>query len=290
MNILEVKNLEKKYPKFHLKNVSFALKEGTIMGFIGRNGAGKTTTLKGITNLINIDNGEVIYFNKNFFGNEDIIKEDVALLVNGVDFFPHKKIKHITQVTKRFYKNWDDKLYKRYLEHFGLDEEKQLRNLSQGMKIKYLLSLALSRNAKILILDEPTSGLDPISREEILDIFLKLVNNKKVSILFSTHITSDLDKTADDITYIRDGEIILSDSKENIINNYAKIEGPKEILDDLDKEKIISFKNYRDKFEGLIDIKNINYFKEKNIKTSSPTIEDIMIFLERSYDDEEFAL
>lgn len=290
MNILEVKNLEKKYPKFQLKNVSFALKEGTIMGFIGRNGAGKTTTLKGITNLINIDNGEIRYFDKNFFGNEDVIKEDIALVVNGTDFFPHKKIKHITQVTKRFYKNWDDNLYKRYLEYFALDEEKQLRNLSQGMKIKYLLSLALSHNARLLILDEPTSGLDPISREEILDIFLKLVNNKKISILFSTHITSDLDKTADDITYIRDGEIILSDSKENIKNNYAKIEGPKEILDNLDKEKIISFKNYRDNFEGLINIKNINYFKEKNIKTSSPTIEDIMIFLERSYGDEEFAL
>lgn len=290
MNILEVKNLEKKYPKFQLKNVSFALKEGTIMGFIGRNGAGKTTTLKGITNLINIDNGEIRYFDKNFFGNEDVIKEDIALVVNGTDFFPHKKIKHITQVTKRFYKNWDDNLYKRYLEYFALDEEKQLRNLSQGMKIKYLLSLALSHNARLLILDEPTSGLDPISREEILDIFLKLVNNKKISILFSTHITSDLDKTADDITYIRDGDIILSDSKENIKNNYAKIEGPKEILDNLDKEKIISFKNYRDNFEGLINIENINYFKEKNIKTSSPTIEDIMIFLERSYGDEEFAL
>lgn len=281
MNVLEIKNMTKKYAKFTLDNVSFSVKEGIIMGFIGRNGAGKSTTIKGITNLIHLDSGEVKMFGEDFFENETIIKEDMALLINGTDFFPSKKIKDITSVTKRFYSKWDENKYKQYLSMFGLDENKCIKELSQGMKIKYLLSVALSHEAKLLILDEPTSGLDPISREEILDIFLDLVNNKNVSILFSTHITSDLDKVADEITYIKEGKIVFSKKRKDILNSYKKIRGEIEKLDEIDKEKMISYKKYNDYFEGLINVNNINYFENFQLEISSPTIEDVMIFLER---------
>lgn len=288
MNILELKNVTKKYPKFVLDKVSFKVESGKIIGFIGRNGAGKTTTIKGIMNLIHLDGGEVYFNDKLLKENED--KEQIALLINGVDFFPERSIKTLTSVTKRFYKNWDDDKYYKYLKYFELDENKKIKQLSQGMKIKYQLSLALSHNAQLLILDEPTSGLDPISREEVLDIFLKIVENENRAILFSTHITSDLEKVADDIVYIRNGKIVLSDSKTSIKNEYKTIKGLLQNLEKIDENRIVSYKKYSDHFEGLIRKEEEKYFSENDIEIKESTIEEIMIFLEREEGYEEFSL
>lgn len=212
--VLSVENLCKKYKTFELSNVSFSLSSGEIMGFIGRNGAGKTTTIKSILNLVHSDGGEIVYFGMNLKDNESEIKTRIGYASGGVDNYIMMSLKTIVEVTKRFYINWDDEAYKRYMKEFNLDENKKVVELSQGMRVKFNLALALSHKAELLILDEPTSGLDPVSREELLLIFKKLAKNG-VSILFSTHITSDLDKCANKITYIREGKILASTDKES---------------------------------------------------------------------------
>ena len=187
MKILSVENLCKTYPSFHLDKVSFCLDPGRITGFIGRNGAGKSTTLKSMLGLVHPDSGNISFFGKPFAGNESEIKEKIGFVAGGIDCYPKKKLKTITGVTKRFYKDWDDKAYKKYTERFALDETKTPDQLSAGMKVKYSLALALSHNASLLILDEPTSGLDPVSRDDLLDEFLAL-SDEGVTIFFSNDI------------------------------------------------------------------------------------------------------
>lgn len=213
MTILKINGLVKEYPKFKLGEVSFEVKEGTIMGFIGRNGAGKTTTLKSIMNIVHPDAGKIEYFGRDIRTAESEIKQRVGFAGGAADFYKKKKIRDIIAVTKRFYKNWDDTEYHKYLRLFELDEDKSPAELSQGMRVKLSLLIALSHHAELLILDEPTSGLDPVSRDELLEI-LKYLRKQGVSTLFSTHITSDLEKCADDITYIRNGQIVYTGSME----------------------------------------------------------------------------
>lgn len=209
MSILSIKNLTKEYPGFTLDNVSFDVAKGTIMGLIGRNGAGKSTTLKAILNMVNADSGSVFCFDMDMKENEREIKQRIGFTGGEVDYYKKKKIKDILTITKRFYMNWDDEICHRYMKMFSLDENKTPSELSSGMKVKLNLVMALSHGAELLILDEPTSGLDPVSRDELLEI-LKLLKKQGVTILFSTHITSDLEKCADDITYIRNGKIIYT--------------------------------------------------------------------------------
>lgn len=234
--VLEIKNLCKEYPSFELKDVSFSLKEGSIMGFIGRNGAGKTTTIKSILNFAHPSSGSIVFFGKEMIGNEDEIKQLIGYAPGGINYYPMKTLKKITKITKSFYPSWNDELYEKYMKAFKLDENKKPKELSEGMKVKYNLVLALSHGAKLLILDEPTSGLDPVSRDELLTIFEKL-RDKGTSILFSTHITSDLEKCADSITYIKQGQIVDSSSKEDFIRNQG--DGSlEEIMVRLEKEEI----------------------------------------------------
>ena len=220
MSVLEVRNLTKRYPSFLLDGVSFSLEEGRIMGFIGRNGAGKTTTLKSIFNLVHPDAGEIRCFGLEMREREREIKQRVGYAGGAVDFYKHKKIRDVVDVTRGFYDNWDDAEYRRYLSLFSLDEEKTPLQLSEGMRVKLSLTLSLSHHAELLILDEPTSGLDPVSRAELADAFLYL-KNKGVSILFSTHITSDLEKCADDIAYIAKGKLIHSGPLQQFLEESA---------------------------------------------------------------------
>lgn len=248
MKILEVKDLTKKYEKFTLNKVSFELEAGCIMGFIGRNGAGKSTTLKSMLNMVHPDEGDIKIFDKNFSDNEFFIKQNIGVVLGGIDFYPRKKLKTLTEVTKRFYKNWDEVEYRKCIKLFELDEDKRADQLSAGMKVKYMIALALSHQAKLLILDEPTSGLDPVSRDELLDIFKRLVNGSDRSILFSTHITSDLEKCADYITYIKEGSIIASDTRDNFQNQfqYLKKDNSAAQLSLEDIMVLIERKNYEE--------------------------------------------
>lgn len=223
MNVLTVKGLCKSYPSFTLKEVSFALPQGTVMGFVGRNGAGKSTTLKSILGLVHPDKGQVTFMEQDAVQNEQYMKENIGVVLGGIDFYPQKKIKTITDVTRRFYPNWEEEKYRHYLSLFGIDETKRVRELSDGMRVKYLIALALSHQAKLLLLDEPTSGLDPVSRDELTELFRAIVADGSRSILFSTHITSDLEKCADHMTFIKDGEIFFTGAKADFMTAYAHL-------------------------------------------------------------------
>lgn len=221
MSIVEVSNLKKDYPSFQLKDVSFSIQQGRITGFIGRNGAGKTTTIKSILNLVHPDSGEISFFGIPLQGHEAEIKKRIGYSTGTVSWYPRKKIKDIVSIVREFYETWDDETYRRYLELFDLDENKTPRELSEGMKVKFNLLLALSHGAEILILDEPTSGLDPFSRDELLEVFEELKKHG-VAIFFSTHITSDLEKCADEIIYISHGEIIAAMPKTDFEEQYSQ--------------------------------------------------------------------
>ena len=212
MNVLEVRDLHKTYPAFALKGISFDVPQGAIVGFIGRNGAGKSTTLKSVLGLVHTDGGTVRVFGMDYAANEAAIRQRLGVVLGGIDFYPKKKLRIITDVTRRFYGNWDEEKYRHYLELFAIDEDKRVDQLSSGMKVKYMIALALSHNAELLLLDEPTSGLDPVSRDELVELFRRIVADGSRSILFSTHITSDLEKCASHIAFIKDGELLFDGS------------------------------------------------------------------------------
>jgi ABC-2 type transport system ATP-binding protein len=221
MSIVEVQGLTKSYPAFTLRDVSFGIEEARITGFIGRNGAGKTTTIKAMLNLLHPDSGEVRYFGEPFLGNEAEIKKRIGYSTGTVSWYPRKKLRQIAASGRRFYDTWDEAAYRQYLAMFQLDEEKTPRELSEGMKVKFNLLLALSHRAEVLILDEPTSGLDPFSRSELLDIFTHL-KQEGVAVFFSTHIISDIEKCADDILYISHGELVAAASKEAFTERFSE--------------------------------------------------------------------
>jgi len=281
MLALDIQNLNKKYEHFQLKDVSFQLEKGYIMGFIGANGSGKTTTIKAILNLIRMDSGEICILGKHMAEHEVELKQEIGSAFGDINFYTRNKIKTLTNVIKTFYRNWDDATYYKYLKKFNLIEDKKIAELSTGMKVKYSLALALSHGAKLLVLDEPTSGLDPVARDNLLDVFRELVNDGEISILFSTHITSDLEKCADYITYIHDGRIIRSAEKEDFIDAYRLLSGTKEQLDSM-KDRLISYKTNAFGFTGLIHTKILDPSLE--IKSTVPNLEEIMVYCAKKED------
>lgn len=274
MNVLQVENLRKEYPKFLLNDVSFNIPKGYIMGFIGENGAGKTTTLKAMLNIIRKDGGHVTVFEKDMDVFEIDIKKDIAFM-SGKSFYPKRKIKEITNVFKRFYSNFDEEIYLQYLKKFNLDPDKKMDELSQGMSLKYSIALALSHHAKLIILDEPTSGLDPVARDSLLEIFQGIIESGEISILFSTHITSDLEKCADYVTFIQNGQIIESLAKDDLIAKYRLVNGELDSIDSI-KNDLISYKKNAFGFTGLI--KKDHLKENANIKIATPSLDDIMIY------------
>ncbi len=286
--ILTIEKLNKKYPSFSLKDVSFEVKPGEIMGFIGRNGAGKTTTLKCIMNLIHYESGSISAFDLDMTKNELENKQRIGFALSELNYYPNKTIRQLMNVTKKFYKNFDEQKFNDACKLFNLDVDKKLEELSSGMKVKYSVAIALSHKAELLILDEPTSGLDPVSRDEILDIFREIVRNQERAILFSTHITSDLDKCASNITYIHDGSILYTGTKKDFVSSYMFVKD-KTKNKELEKE-YIAFKELDDYIEGLISIDNQDVFIRNGLEPKEPDLEQIMVYLERSKNNESFTL
>ena len=287
-SVLKIEHLNKKYPAFSLKDVSFEVKPGEIMGFIGRNGAGKTTTLKSIMNLIHYESGAISAFDKDMTQNELENKQRIGFALSELNYYPNKTIRQLMNVTKRFYKNFEEEKFHQVCKMFNLDLDKKLEELSSGMKVKYSVAIALSHKAELLILDEPTSGLDPVSRDEILDIFREIVKSKDRAILFSTHITSDLDKCASNITYIHDGSIIYTGTKKDFVNSYLFVKDKtknKSLVDEY-----IACKELDDYTEGLISADKKDVFEKAGLKPEEPDLEQIMVYLERSKNNESFAL
>ena len=288
MEILTIEHLNKKYPSFSLKDVSFSVKPGQIMGFIGRNGAGKTTTLKSIMNLIHYESGKITAFEKDMTEYELENKQRIGFALSELNYYPNKTIRQLMNVTKKFYKNFDEQKFNEVCKLFNLNIDKKLEQLSSGMKVKYSVAIALSHQAELLILDEPTSGLDPVSRDEILDIFREIVRNGERAILFSTHITSDLDKCATNITYIHDGDIVYTGTKKEFVNSYLFVKD-KSMNKDLEKD-YIAYKELDDRIEGLISVNKKDYFAGQNVEIREPDLEEIMVYLERSKNNESFTL
>ena len=231
MNVLEVQGLTKRYPAFTLNGVSFDVPQGAVMGFIGRNGAGKSTTLKSILGMVHPDAGAVRVFGMDYAENERAIRRELGVVLGEIDFYPKKKIKTITDVTRRFYNNWDEEKYRHYLELFHIDESKRVDQLSSGMKVKYMIALALSHNARLLILDEPTSGLDPVVRDEILTIFADFTRDEEHAVLLSSHIVSDLEKICDYIAFLHKGRLLLCEEKDRLTEAYGILRGGAEDID-----------------------------------------------------------
>ena len=281
MNLIEINGLCKNFEAFQVKDVSFTLEQGFIMGFIGRNGAGKSTTLKTMLNLMKNDGGDIKLCGLSMPQDEIEIKNQVGYVFGGVDFYPESKISKITDVTKTFYREWNDSLYKELCERFEIDQNKKFKQLSAGMKVKYSIAVAMSHNPKLLILDEPTSGLDPAARDDLVLLFQEFIEDGEHSILFSTHITSDLEKCADYITYIKKGQILASDEREAFRQSYISVAGKKEQLSPEAEPKIIGLHKHQLGFEGLMKTEDKALAEKGGFEIAEPTLEDIMIHIER---------
>jgi ABC-2 type transport system ATP-binding protein len=279
VNLLEVRHLSKRYESFQLDDVSFALPPGYIMGFIGRNGAGKTTTIKSLLNLVHPDSGTVTVLGQDFYAHELELKKVIGLTVGGVAYYPRLRLARITDVFRRFYDTWDEAAYRAYLRRFDLVDTKRVQELSAGMSVKYALALALSHDAKLLILDEPTSGLDPVSRDDLLDVFREIIEAGERSILFSTQITSDLDKCADYITYIKQGRVIASAETADFVDGYRLVGGRKDQLTPAVQAALVGSRITDLGFTGLT--KTADAAAVAGLEVSVPDIEQIMVFVER---------
>ncbi len=275
--ILEVKNLNKKYKDFQLKNVNLSLPKGMIMGLIGENGAGKTTTIKAILNIINTDSGEIKIFGLDNKKEEKKIKQDIGVVLDDSFLSEYLNPMDINKIMKNFYQNWDEKLYFKYIEEFKLPKNKISKDYSSGMKMKLKIAVALSHHPKLLILDEPTSGLDPVARNEILDIFQDFIQDEEHAILVSSHITSDLEHIADYITFINNGEIVLTKTKDELLDRYGIVKCSEQEFKKINKADYLKYKKNRYEYEILVENKN-EFRRKYDIQIiDKPTIEDIML-------------
>jgi len=279
-NILEINNLSKNYDMFALKDVSFSLPTGLIMGFVGPNGAGKTTTIKSMLNMISYDSGSIKLLGLDSRENSLQINEQVGVVMDLPFYSEDWTVSDVENAVSSFYVNWDSGKYAELLGKFGIDKKKKVKELSRGMKVKLMLSVALSHDAKLLILDEPTSGLDPVARDELCDIFSDFVADENRSILFSTHITTDLEKIADCITFILGGRIIFTGLKDDLIEKYMLCKGGLSEISEEQKELIIGYREYSTGFEGLIESENQQTLPKK-LLFEQPTLEEIVVFMSK---------
>lgn len=274
---LRLENVNKKYQNFALQNVNLTLPTGSIMGFIGENGAGKSTTIKALLGLINCETGNVYIDGKKFTGNETDIKEQIGVVMDTSCFPDELCAKDVGKVMSHSYKNWDECAFQDMLTQFRVEPTKKIKNYSRGMKMKLSMAVALSHDAKILILDEATSGLDPLVRDAMLDLFLDFIQDETHSILISSHILSDLEKICDYITFIHNGRILVSKSKDELMEQYRVVKGSREQLQNLDQEKVIGIKENAFGAEALVDADSI-----PNGMISDPAgIEEIMLYYVR---------
>lgn len=275
--ILEVKDLEKKYTDFTLDKISFSIPSGTIVGLIGENGAGKSTTINAILNLIKKDGGEIKVLGKEMTDSDTGMRNEIGVVFDGNNFYDTLTPRKIGNIMAKVYSNWDMSCFEEYLKRFQLPVSKEIKQFSKGMKMKFTIAVALSHNPRLLILDEATSGLDPIVRDEVLDIFLDFVQDETHAVLVSSHITSDLEKIADYITFIHKGKLIFSLSKDELIYNYGIIKCGREQFMKMDSDDIITYRKKDYEYEILVSDKTRMERKYKNCLMNDVTIDDIML-------------
>lgn len=279
-NAIEIQKLTKKYDEqFSLGEINLTIPSGQIVGLIGENGAGKTTLIKCILNIIKKDSGSIKIFNQDTNSYENLIKEDIGVVLDDM-FLPEVlTVKDVNTIMKDVYKSWDSNLFFQYLNDFKIEKSKKINKLSKGMRKKLEIAVSLAHHPKLLILDEPTSGLDPIVRSEVLDIFLKFLSDDEHTILLSTHITSDLEHIADKIIFIDKGQIILDESRDNIMDDYGVLKCDLDTFSKIDEKDIVAYK--KNKYDCSILINNIKNAKKKykDCIIDKITLEDLMLLM-----------
>ena len=277
---IEIKNLIKRYDSnFQLGELSLDIPSGEIIGLIGENGAGKTTLIKSILGILQVNKGEIKIFGNDTIKNAAKIKEDIGVVLDNT-FFPEiLNAKDIDSIMKSIYQSWDSKLYYDYLKNFDIPVNNIIKKLSKGMRKKLEIATALAHHPKLLVLDEPTSGLDPVVRNEVLDIFLKFIEDDEHTILFSTHITSDLEHIADEIIFIDEGKVLLNKSRDDILDNYGILKCSLEEFSSIDKNDFVTFKKNKYSYDILVSDRNKVSKKYKNMVVDKITLEDLMVLM-----------
>ncbi len=277
-NILEIKGLNKTYDGFALKDVSFSLPKGYIMGFVGENGSGKTTTIRSILNMANIDSGKISVFGLDSITDTIEIKEKLGVVFDSLYLADHLTAKQIEKQLKPFYKDWDSKEFAGRLKSFGLPDNKRVGEFSKGMKMKFMIAIALSHKADFMILDEPTSGLDPVARDELLDILAEYIENENRSVLFSTHITSDVERIADYVTILHNGKVWFTGTKDELSEKYVILRGAEEDISSALREKCIGFHGYRNGFDALLSTEYLGEVSD-GLETEKANIDEILVYV-----------
>jgi ABC-2 type transport system ATP-binding protein len=275
---LEVSHLSKAYGDFALDGITFALEKGYVMGFIGPNGAGKTTTIKAIMNLVRRDSGTIRVFGLDNLKQEMEVKEKIGFVYDESSYYGILTISQMAGLVSRFYRGWDEALFQRYLKDFDVDPSKKIDNLSRGMKTKFSLAVALSHGAALILMDEPTSGLDPVFRSELLDILYAVIQEGRTSIFFSTHVTADLERIADYVTFIHRGRLVFSKSKDDVLDIYALVKGGRELLNPETRKMFIGLRETASGFEALTDDSGAvaRQFRDK-VLIEKASLDDIMV-------------
>lgn len=280
-NILELTQVFKTYPKsnFTLDNISFSLPYGSIMGFVGENGAGKTTTIGCILNTVLKDSGTIKLFGKEMQDSDTDMREQIGVVYDGDNFPAYWTSEQLSKVMQGLYTQWDNALFHRYLEDFHLPPKQKIKHYSRGMSMKLAIAAALSHHPKLLILDEATSGLDPIMRDEILDVFLEFVQEEDHSILLSSHITSDLEKVADYITFVHNGKLIMTAAKDDLIYNYAVMRCRESQFLALDPGDILAYRKRDYQIDVLVPDRESAKRKYKDVVIDHVSVDEIMLLL-----------
>jgi len=278
-NVVEFNNVTKSFKNFSLNDVSFSIKKGFVTGFIGANGAGKSTTIKLLMNLLRKESGEITIFGLDQDKHNEAIKERIGFVYDENCFYDTLSIREMKKIIAPMYKKWDDSLFNKYLEQFNLPERQIIKSFSKGMKMKMAIAFAISHDPELIIMDEPTSGLDPVFRREILELLHEIMLDEQKTIFFSTHITTDLERIADYITYIHQGKILFSKEREELLTEYGIVKGSNDLLDRDTEREFISIRKSNVGFEALTsNVKQTESLFGHDILIEKPTLEDIMYF------------
>ena len=277
-NVLEIRNVSKAYKDFALKNITFSLPKGYIMGFVGENGSGKTTTIRAILNMAKIDSGTIRVFGLDSVKDTIVIKERLGVVFDSLYLANHLNIKQIEQQMKPFYQDWNSEEFFRKIKNFNLPDDKKVGDFSKGMKMKLMIAIALSHNAELMILDEPTSGLDPVARDELLDILAEYIEDENRSVLFSTHITSDVERIADYITILHNGKVWFTGAKDDLSEKYVVIKGAEEDISSALREKCIGFHAYRNGFDALLETGYLDQVSDA-LEAEKASIDEILVYI-----------
>ncbi|WP_193064041.1 ABC transporter ATP-binding protein [Oceanobacillus oncorhynchi] len=278
-NVVEFKGVTKHFKDFSLEDVHLQIRQGCVTGFIGANGAGKSTTMKLMMNLLKADAGDINVFGLDYASNEKEIKERMGFVYDSNVFYESLNLKGIRRIVAPAYKNWNDKQFFDYIKKFELPLNKGMKTFSKGMQMKASLAMALSHDAEFIMMDEPTAGLDPVFRRELLDILQEIMEDGRRTLFFSTHITSDLERIADYITFIQKGKILFNDSIEDVQNRYALVKGSMDVINRDVEKMFIKIERSSYGFTALTnDVAGVKAVLGDRVAMEPATLEDIMFY------------